>query len=91
MTHNETYQTTDLHLAAFLLTKNYNLINIEKARFKNECVFVFEQSEELQKIIYHYNFARKNDNQVKLDVREYTENMINLKKQLFSILSTNKY
>jgi len=60
MDNNKNFKTNSFYLAAFLLAKNIDLASVEKTAF-SKTVFIFHNSDELQKLIGIFNFSKEND------------------------------
>lgn len=77
---NDQISINSFYLAAFLLSKDVSLVNIEKEKF-NRVNFIFTNSDKTQKLIRVFNFGDENDLKLQVNFKK-TENAIKKLKSL---------
>jgi hypothetical protein len=70
-------------LASFLFAKGCDLLNIDRTTNEKRATFVFDNTTEVEELVYEFNFAKENDESVLVDARKLIYATKSLKEKLY--------
>ena len=79
---NQNYQTDNFYLATFLISKEIQLINIDRTNPKH-CFFIFKPNPRIESLVHSFSFAIQNSKDVMIDARRLIDAVKNLKNNLY--------
>lgn len=80
------FRTASFYTAVFLLTKNFELVNIDKEKNNRRAYFVFLDKPEREVLLKEFNFGKENSKDVLVDARKFISNIKILKDKLYLIV-----
>ena len=80
---NQNYQTDNFYLATFLISKEIQLINIDRTNPKH-CFFIFKADPQIESLVHSFSFDIQNAKGVMVDARRLIDAVKNLKSNLYS-------
>lgn len=77
------FRTTSFYTAAYLYSKDCELINIDKTADPKRAQFVFANNPEIEILVNIFNFAKDNDPDLQVNARSFITAIKNLKTLLY--------
>ena len=77
------YRTSNFYLAAFLHSKEIELIDIDRTGGSRRVAFVFAESTERERNVHAFNFSPEGGDAAKIDARKLISSIKALKEKLY--------